>query len=62
MIRSWFKEDGGWATTDSGADEASVIAMAMTNRGYCRRVYSRIFEGFLELAGGQRSRRAVSAS
>src|ERR1700722_6554217 len=44
MIRSWFKEDGGWATKDSGADEASVIAKATTNRGYCRRVYSRIFE------------------
>ena len=55
MIRSWFKQDGEWATTDSGVDEASVLARAITNRGYCRRVYSRIFERFLEFAGGQAS-------
>jgi GMP synthase (glutamine-hydrolysing) len=62
MIRSWFRHDGGWATEDGEIDEASVMAKAMTNRGYCRRVYSKIFESFLELAGRKRSGQAVRAS
>ena len=62
MIRSWFRQDGEWATKDSGVDEASVMRKALTNRGYCRRVYSGIFESFLEFAGGPPSRQAVSAS